>query len=155
MLDIGAPEFLVLAVIAVILFGPERLPQLARKAAQVLAYVRQMAGSAQTQLRDELGPGFEDFDFTDLSPKAFVRKHLLEDVEPIVADVRDELGSLRTLGRESADDLTDKINSVKAITPGGPGDVSGSLNGSSANGSALNGSAGSRLVLTPFDPDAT
>lgn len=123
MFDIGPQEFLLLIVFAVVIFGPEKLPELARKAAHVLQYVRQLAGSAQTQLRSELGPGFEDLDFADLNPKAFVRKHLLEDVDPIVADVKEDLKSMKALGKESADDFTDQINSVKSMSPGGPGDV--------------------------------
>ena len=91
LLDINGPEFLLLLVLAVILFGPERLPDLARKAARVVRYLRTMAGSAQEQLSKELGPGFEDLDFRDLNPKAFVQKHLLDDVEPIIADVKSEI----------------------------------------------------------------
>ena len=47
LLDINGPEFMLLLVLAVILFGPERLPDLARKAARVVRYVRTMAGSAR------------------------------------------------------------------------------------------------------------
>ena len=36
LIDINAPEFLLLLVLAVILFGPERLPDLFRKAARVV-----------------------------------------------------------------------------------------------------------------------
>ena len=95
LLDINGPEFLLLLVLAVILFGPERLPELARKAARVVRYVRTMAGSAQEQLSQELGPGFEDLDFRDLNPKTFVQKHLLDDVEPIIADVKSEITDVR------------------------------------------------------------
>ena len=91
LLDINAPEFVLLLVLAVILFGPERLPDLARKAARVLRYLRTVAGSAQQQLSKELGPEFENLDFRDLNPKAFVQKHLLDDVEPIIADVKSEV----------------------------------------------------------------
>ena len=56
LIDINGPEFMLLLALAVILFGPERLPDLARKAARVLRYVRTMpkswstatAGSAST-----------------------------------------------------------------------------------------------------------
>ena len=95
LLDINGPEFLLLLVLAVILFGPERLPDLARKAARVVRYLRTVAGSAQEQLSRELGPGFEDLDFRDLNPKTFVQKHLLDDVEPIIADVKSEITDVR------------------------------------------------------------
>src|ERR1700712_2097313 len=110
MFDIGAPEFLVLIVFAVILFGPERLPDLARKAARVIAYVRNIAGNAQQQLGRELGPGFEDLDVRDLNPRTFIQKHLLDDVDPIVADVKAELNEGSSLGRTASPDVTAAIN---------------------------------------------
>jgi sec-independent protein translocase protein TatB len=97
--DIGTPELLVLIVIAVILFGPERLPELARRAARTIRYMRRMAANAQQQLRDELGPDFSDLDVRDLNPKTFVQKHLLDDVEPIVADVKNDLSVAGRTGR--------------------------------------------------------
>ena len=63
LLDINAPEFVLLLVIAIILFGPERLPDLARKAARLLRYLRAVAGNAQQQLSKELGSEFENVDF--------------------------------------------------------------------------------------------
>ena len=104
LLDINGPEFMLLLVLAVILFGPERLPDLARKAARLLRYLRTVAGSAQQQLSKELGPEFENLDFRDLNPKAFVQKHLLDDVEPIIADVKSEVTDVgKTINSSSAD----------------------------------------------------
>ncbi len=158
MFDIGPAELLVLVVFAVIVFGPERLPQFARKAAQVLQYVRTMAGSAQSQLRNELGPGFENLDFADLNPKAFVRKHLLEDVDPIMADVKEDLKSMKTLGKESADDFAEQINSVKSVSAGGPGEVvaNGVAHGGEEVGSHnLMTKALPQKMLVHWDRDAT
>ena len=104
LLDINGPEFLLLLVLAVILFGPERLPDLARKAARVVRYLRTVAGSAQEQLSRELGPGFEDLDFRDLNPKTFVKKHLLDDVEPIIADVKSEITDVGGTVKDSSTD---------------------------------------------------
>lgn len=140
MFDVGAPELLVLVVIAVILFGPEKLPEFARKAARVIRYVRSMAGNAQQQLKDELGPDFSDVDVRDLNPKAFIQKHLLDDVEPIVADVKKEIEDSTAVGRTAAADVTGAFEDAKAAAK--------------TNGSAVNGAASPR-VLTPFDPDAT
>jgi sec-independent protein translocase protein TatB len=114
--DINAPEFVLLVVIAIILFGPEKLPELARKAARVLRYVRNIASNAQDQLSRELGT---DIDVRDLNPKAFVQKHLMNDVEPIVADVKKELTDLRATGQEAAADLTSAINSTSVSSEDG------------------------------------
>jgi len=141
MFDIGAPEFLLLIVAAVILFGPEKLPEFARKAARVVSYVRNIAGNAQSQLGKELGPGFEDLDVRDLNPRTFIQKHLLDDVEPIVADVKSDLTSATSMGKAASQDVTDAIESAKTMTAGGPADV-------------MSASTPTR-VLTPFDSDAT
>jgi sec-independent protein translocase protein TatB len=122
LLDINAPEFLLLLVLAVILFGPERLPDLARKAARVVRYIRTMAGSAQQQLSQELGPGFEDLDIRDLNPRTFVQKHLLDDVEPIIADVKNEITDVKGTLTGTTKDVTAAINGATDISPGGPQD---------------------------------
>ena len=135
LLDINAPEFLLLLVLAIILFGPERLPDLFRKVARVVQYVRTVAGTAQTQLSKELGPGFEDLDLRDLNPKSFIQKHLLDEVQPIVADVKSEIGDLSTTVSGASADVTDAINGVAGEEPELPAEPV--------------------RVLTPFDPDAT
>ncbi len=141
LLDINAGELLLLAVVAVILFGPEKLPELARKAAQVLQYVRQMAGSAQQQLKDELGPEFANMDFRDLNPKQFVKKHLLEDVDPIIADVKDDLSSVSAGGKR-----------IFAQLDAGMAD-SGKRPVRLARPTMVG--AGTGTGRTPWDPDAT
>ncbi|MCW2810062.1 MAG: tatB [Friedmanniella sp.] len=123
LLDINGPEFLLLLIVAVILFGPEKLPELARKAAKVVNYVRTMAGTAQEQLSKELGPGFENLDFRDLNPRAFVQKHLLDDVQPIIADVRQEIAGVGATVRGNPEDVTQAIDGVKDQSPGGPADL--------------------------------
>jgi hypothetical protein len=40
-----------------------------------------MAENAKSDLTDSLGPEFKDFDFNDLNPKSFVRKHLIDGFE--------------------------------------------------------------------------
>lgn len=138
MLDINAPEFLLLLVLAVVIFGPDKLPDFARKAAHVVRYVRDIAGNAQTQISKELGPEFQDLDFRDLNPKAFVRKHLMEDVDPIVADVKKDLEGL-----SDDDEIT-----TKALSEGGPDDLTG-------DGEHDLMAVATPRPRTPFDPDAT
>jgi len=78
MFGIGPLELVVIAIVAVLVFGPDRLPEFARTAGRLLRQVRQMVSNAQNDLRNELGPEFADLELQDLNPKNFVRKHLLE-----------------------------------------------------------------------------
>jgi sec-independent protein translocase protein TatB len=76
--DLSIGKILVLGVIAIVIFGPERLPLIAAQAGRALRDLRRMAEGATRDLREGLGPEFAEFDVTDLHPKNFVRKHLLD-----------------------------------------------------------------------------
>ncbi len=78
MFGIGLPEAMVIALVAVVVFGPDRLPELARQAARFVKQARNLAQNAQTQLRDELGPEYADLRLADLDPRQAIRKHILE-----------------------------------------------------------------------------
>lgn len=144
MFDINAPEFVVLVVIAIVLFGPEKLPEFARKAARVLRYLRGIASNAQDQLSKELGPEFGDLDIRDLNPKAFVQKHLLDDVNPLIDDVKNEFSDVAVTGRSARDDVAAAIGQ-KPISSGGP----------AAQSTAAAAAVPGPVAHAPFDPDAT
>ena len=74
--DFGAGELIGLAVLAMIVIGPERLPNFAVDAAKFVKKVREMATNATNELKENLGPGFEDLKPTDLNPKTFIQKQL-------------------------------------------------------------------------------
>jgi sec-independent protein translocase protein TatB len=59
-----------------LLVGPDRLPKIAVDAAQWVKKLRGLANKATTELRDNLGPGFEDLQPKDLNPKTFVKKQI-------------------------------------------------------------------------------
>jgi sec-independent protein translocase protein TatB len=59
-------------------FGPERLPEFARQAGRLVRQLRNLASTAQNQLREELGPEYADLKLTDLDPRQAIRKHILE-----------------------------------------------------------------------------
>ena len=80
MFDLSLPKLLVLAVIALVVFGPNELPKMAAKAGKALRELRQIAEGAKADLREGLGPEFADFDIDDLNPRHFVQKHLLSDL---------------------------------------------------------------------------
>jgi sec-independent protein translocase protein TatB len=78
--DLSLPKLFVLAVIALIVFGPKELPAMAAKAGRALADLRRIADGAKADLRQGLGPEFSDFDFDDLHPRRFAQKHLFGDL---------------------------------------------------------------------------
>ncbi|MFM7499314.1 MAG: sec-independent translocase [Actinomycetota bacterium] len=81
MLDIGAGELLGLALVALVLVGPSKLPTFAADAARFLRKVRGFTQSATSDLRENLGPGFEDLSVSDLNPKSFIRKQMRQALE--------------------------------------------------------------------------
>lgn len=76
--DIGLGEIFGLAVLAMFLVGPERLPKVAGEAAKWVKKIRELANSATSELKENLGPGFEDLQPKDLNPKTFVKKQISE-----------------------------------------------------------------------------
>jgi sec-independent protein translocase protein TatB len=79
--DLSMWKLMVLGVIALVVFGPDKLPQLARDAGRTMRQLRIMAQTARTELKAELGDTVGEFDFSDLNPRTFVRKHLLDDLD--------------------------------------------------------------------------
>ena len=65
-----------LAILAMILIGPERLPRIAVDAAKFVKKARDFATTATNELKSNLGPDFEDLDATDLNPKNFIKKQI-------------------------------------------------------------------------------
>jgi sec-independent protein translocase protein TatB len=78
MMGIGFAEFLMIGVVALVVFGPDRLPEFARQAGRMVRQVRTLSRQARDDLRAELGPEYADFELTDLDPRRAIRKHIIE-----------------------------------------------------------------------------
>lgn len=81
MFDLSITKILILGIIGLMIFGPDQLPKMAAQAGRALRDLRRFAEQARSDLNESLGPEFRDFDFNDLNPRSFVRKHLLEDLD--------------------------------------------------------------------------
>lgn len=81
MLGMGWPEVLVVVIVATFVFGPDKLPDLARQAARFLRTARQMMNNAKADLANEMGDDFAELrnlNLRELNPKEFVRRNVID-----------------------------------------------------------------------------
>lgn len=89
--SVGWGEILVLVVAGLFILGPERLPEAAAWLGRTIRQVREYATGARDQLRNELGPEFDELrkpldelrGLRDLHPRSMVTKHLFDDVPDV------------------------------------------------------------------------
>ncbi len=72
-------HLLVVAIVGLMVFGPDRLPQAAADAARMLRRVRRLAHDATAELRTELGPELGDLALAATRPGEMLRRALLDD----------------------------------------------------------------------------
>ncbi len=101
MMDISGWEFLTLGIIAVIIFGPDRLPKAAADAGRFMKQVRNYVNGAKEELTRELGPEFADVKVSDLTPRGMMKKALgpddpFEELKNTV-DIRKDVEQFRDL----------------------------------------------------------
>ncbi|GAA4901918.1 sec-independent translocase [Streptomyces coeruleoprunus] len=146
--DIGALEVLALVILAVLVFGPDKLPKVIQDVSRFVRRIRDFSESAKQDIRSELGPEFKDFEFEDLNPKTFIRKQL---------EQNDDFKELKEL--RSSFDLKKEINEVADAVNGTEPEATvaaGTAGGSSTTPDLLKKrdtpETGER---PPFDADAT
>lgn len=91
---INSMEFLILLVAAMVLVGPDKLPEYVAKLRDWVQQMRGLAEGAKTQLKDQMGPEFQDVDWRQYDPRQYdprkiVRQALFDEPaeDSAVADV--------------------------------------------------------------------
>jgi sec-independent protein translocase protein TatB len=84
MFGVGLPELAVIAFVAVLVFGPDKLPEFARQAGRLARQMRAFARQARDELREELGPEYADLELRDLDPRTIVKKHIYEAMNDVM-----------------------------------------------------------------------
>jgi sec-independent protein translocase protein TatB len=162
-------EIILLALLAVFILGPERLPEYAAKLAHGIRKLRVMAEGARGQLRDQLGPEYEDIDWRQYDPRQYdprriVRDALREPLDDAINPLRDEIGSVRTAARRAGttdDDDTPVRASVDSSSNGSASPESGTSSAPYVDAfepepvSVPSVGAYDPARPTPYDSDAT
>ena len=84
--NVGWGKMIVLVIVGLVILGPERLPGAIRWTSNALRQARDYVSGATSQLRDDLGPEFEDLrqplselqKLRGMTPRAALTKHLLD-----------------------------------------------------------------------------
>ena len=135
--NVGWGEMLVLVVAGLVILGPERLPGAIRWTTTTMKQVREYLSGATSQLREDLGPEFEDLrqplselqKLRGMTPRAALTKHLLDGDDSFLTGNFDK--------------------PIKPVSPGQPQPQSAPL------GQTQSEPPPRTPGVTPFDSDAT
>jgi len=77
-------KLLLIALVAGLLIGPDRLPRYAESLTRFAKRAREYVTTAKTRVKDEMGPDFDDVDWRTLDPRQYdprriIREALLDD----------------------------------------------------------------------------
>jgi sec-independent protein translocase protein TatB len=74
--NLGWQEIMLLALLGLVIFGPDRLPKAIADLGKTLRQLRALARNTANDLRTELGPELSDMDLRGLHPRRFVEDAL-------------------------------------------------------------------------------
>ena len=119
--NIGGWELIVIVLVGLFIFGPDKLPKAISDGIRMLRTVRNMARNATGDLSRELGTTVE---LEDLNPKTFLRKHLLSEedeaalrkpLQDIYSDARGVVESVKLDSSEDSREETSQPEPKPAI----------------------------------------
>lgn len=130
MFGINGWEAVILVVIALLVIGPERLPEYVAKLRQWIREMKKLADGARTQLRDQMGPEFDNVDWSAYDIRQYDPRRIVREA---ISDVwNEDTGTNEAAGDGASQDTVGS----------GPSDSSNSSDSSNAAASA--DAAGSR-----------
>lgn len=174
-MNLGFEEILIIVGIALVIIGPQRLPEYAEQLGKLVRNLRQMATGATQTIREELGDEIADIDLTKFDPRQYdprriVREALLEDIVPATRPVKPKTPTTRTPAAAPKPRTTSKPAAAAAAAATGAAtataaddvaveddvaDVTTSEDGAVAAESAGSGETTTVPELPPFDDEAT
>lgn len=163
-------EIILIGIIAVFLLGPDRLPDYTGKAVHWIRQLRIMAENAKVELKEQLGPEYEDINWRQYDPRQYdprriVREALLDPIAESTADLKDDLTSLKGDLSSFASGSTSGSGAAGSAASGSGASI-GASTVAGAAGAAAVGAAGTASPgvdprrydpsrPTPYDSDAT
>ncbi len=126
MLNLGSGEILLILVLAVIILGPSKLPEYAASLARLVRTMRDMAEGAKTQIKEEMGPAFDDVNWDQLDPRQYDPRRIVREALAMPSDkakTTAELAGMVPVDQTSSTEkssATEKADASKAAKPKAP-----------------------------------
>ena len=129
MFDLSLGKILFIAVLALFLVGPDKLPLYAAKLGQWVRVARGMVDDAKGRVKEELGPDFDDVDWQRLDPRQYDPRRIVREALQEAWDDPDDAEPVSTTKKKAPAEADLKKPSRPAARPGGgasrPGDTTG------------------------------
>ncbi|MCT1866645.1 twin-arginine translocase TatA/TatE family subunit [Dermabacter sp. p3-SID358] len=140
-LTFGGWELLIIALLFVILIGPQRLPEYTRKVIHWVRDLRKWADESRASIEDEMGIAVDDLKKYD--PRQY-------DPRKIIREAWDSTGL-----EDDVNDFRDAVKSSTSATSAAVASVGAAAKGSSSSKSSASNADAKVPDGTPFDPEAT
>jgi Sec-independent protein translocase protein TatA len=144
MFGLSTEKFVILAIIALFVLGPERLPHYAAQLAKLVKQLRRMVDGAKNQLASEMGDEFNDVDWRKLDPRQYDPRRIIRD-----ALIEDPIRPVGPLPKTMMADVHPAAAVAGATSSGAVGTVAAASTGPAAQVALAVGEA------PPFDSEST
>ncbi len=135
---IGGWEFIILALVFVLIVGPQRLPEYTRNIVRMVRRARQWVDESRESVENEMGIAVDDLKKYD--PRQYDPRRI----------IRDAWGDTSPI-----DDLVKDTSALVGSSAAGVAAVGGAAKGSGARASGSTSAADVRPGRAPFDDEAT
>ena len=156
MLGINGSEFIILAVLAIVILGPEKLPEYTRAFTDWLRVMRDKAEGAKAQFKEETGTDFDEVDWRKYDPRQYDPRRIIRDAlrEPAGGSSTPASRAAQATGISAEDvhggltrqDLTDMDPRTLFRRPAGAGSTAAAESGAAAQTRSTAPAAGAAAV---------
>ncbi|MGB3764535.1 MAG: twin-arginine translocase TatA/TatE family subunit [Ornithinimicrobium sp.] len=98
MLNLGSGEIFLILILAVVILGPSKLPEYAASLARLVRTLRDMAEGAKTQIKEEMGPAFDDVNWDQLDPRQYDPRRIVREALAMPSDKAKTTAELAGMG---------------------------------------------------------
>jgi sec-independent protein translocase protein TatB len=153
---INGSEFIILAVLAIVILGPERLPEYTRAFTDWLRVMRGKAEGAKAQFKEETGTDFDEVDWRKYDPRQYDPRRIIRDAlrEPAGGPSTPASRAAQATGVSAEDvhggltrqDLADMDPRTLFRRPAGAGSTAAAESGTAAQAPSTAPAAGAAAV---------